>query len=126
MLEALGSGYLILAEFPVKWVPSAAQIPADPPELTMYPVWMMDGAGTRAAIFLRCPACLKIMGLAPGNAKEQEQWNSAEVEVSTMAACEKCKATYMITTNKAFLLSLLPPQKVVGCPRPWTGLAAGH
>ena len=111
-MQILGSSYLIVAELPVHWLPSASQIPR--PEqgakAALYPVWLMDSLGVRASVFVRCPACDTPLGLSPGSMREQEGWNKDTPEVYMMMGCSICSGTYLIEETRAYCLSLLPAQ----------------
>jgi len=88
----------------------------------MYPVWLMDSFGIRAAIFLRCPACNKPMSLFPGTKGEQKEWNAEEPELTTMTGCDNCNGLFFLTLDKAYALAALPPPKPrMKVPRPWDG-----
>lgn len=111
-MQILGNSYLIIAELPVHWLPSATQIPRpDKGDAAMYPVWLMDSLGVRASVFVRCPACDAPMGLHPSTMSEQQGWNKETPEVRLMMGCSRCSGTYMIDDTVAYCLSLLPPQK---------------
>ncbi|KKM62169.1 hypothetical protein LCGC14_1524410 [marine sediment metagenome] len=127
-MQVLGNSYLIIAEIPVHWMASASRIPKQQEDkLALYPVWLMDSLGTRAAIFVRCPACNASMGLFPSTAAEQQQWNIKEPEISLMMGCANCPGTYRLTNDTLYALSVLPPQKTHTLPRPLTfGVADGN
>ncbi|KKL12912.1 hypothetical protein LCGC14_2531030 [marine sediment metagenome] len=111
-MQILGNSYLILAELPVQWVPSASQIPRPQQgaEPAMYPVWLMDSLGVRASVFVSCPICDAPLGLSPGSIHEQEGWNKVPPEVYMMVGCSRCSGSYLIEDTRAYCLSLLPAQ----------------
>ncbi len=102
-------------------MPSAARIPADEdPPKAVYPVWLMDSLGVRAAVFIRCPTCQMPLGLSPGDATEQKQWNKKEPVLSSMLGCVKCANVWMITNNKAYHLMAVAASPVERIPRTFT------
>lgn len=124
-MQILGGSYLIVAEIPVQWLQSASQKTRTTTPV-VHPVWLMDSMGIRAAIYMRCPACNKSINLFPSSATEQKEWNSEEPYVNTMLGCSNCEGLFMLTTDTAYALSLLPPQPDGSTvPRPWRGVANG-
>lgn len=111
-MQILGGSYLIIAELPVYWLSSAAQIPRPQQDVkpAMYPVWLMDSLGVRASVFVRCPACDAPLGLSPSSMSEQEGWNKDTPEVYMMMGCSRCYGAYLIEETRAYCLSLLPVQ----------------
>jgi len=108
-VKLLGSSYVVLAEIPVRWLQSASQIPKPQAgaEAAMYPVWLMDGTGTRAHIFVRCPTCDAPLGLSPSSMGEQRGWNETPADVQLIVGCPRCSGTYMIEEEKAYCLSMI-------------------
>ncbi len=109
-MQTLGNGYIVVAELPVTWLPAASQIPPEG-KAAMYPVWLMDSTGTRAAVFMRCPACDTPLGISPGSAGEQKSWNRDVPDVHMMLGCGNCPALYLLRNEVAYCLSMLPPQQ---------------
>ena len=109
-MRFLGNSYVVLAELPVHWLPSASQIPKprDGADAAVYPVWLMDSTGVRAHIFMRCPACDAPLNLSPSSMREQNGWNESPPDIQLVTACGRCSGTYMIDEEKAYCLSLMP------------------
>ena len=109
-MKPLGSGYVVVAELPVHWLPSASQIPKPQKgaEAALYPIWLMDAMGVRAYIFVRCPACDAPLNLSPSSMNEQRGWNESPPDIQLMLGCAGCSGTYMVDEEKAYCLSLLP------------------
>lgn len=120
VLNVFGNGYLIIEELSVQWMPSAAKIPAEENPKVVYPVWLVDSLGIRAAIFVRCPICKSPLGISPADASEQKDWNKADPSLCTMLGCQKCSGVWMITENKAYHLQMLPVPSTAHIPRPLT------
>ena len=112
MLSVFGSNYLVIDELAVEWLPSATKIPVeeDTPK-AVYPVWLMDSLGIRAAVFVRCPTCQQPLGVQPGDAAEQAAWNKKEPKVNSILGCAKCANLWMITKDRAYHLMVLPVQQ---------------
>ena len=118
MLSVFGNSYLVVSEVDVQWMPSAAAIPVDEkPPKALYTVWLTDSLGIRAAVFLRCPTCQSTLGLSPGDAQEQGEWNKKEPEISNIFGCVKCSNVWMLTLNKAYHLLIVPVQSQERTPR---------
>ncbi len=111
MLNVFGSNYMVVGEMNVKWLPSATVIPADEKPTAVYPVWLLDSLGIRAAVFVRCPTCQNPLGFSPSDAAEQKDWNKKEPEMSNIIGCAKCSNLWMITNDKAYHLMVLPAQR---------------
>ena len=118
MLQAPVNNYLIIGERAVQWVPSVSRIPdeEDPPK-AVYPVWLMDSLGVRAAVVIRCPTCQMPLGLSPGDAAEQKEWNKKEPVLNSMLGCVKCANIWMITNSKAYHLMAISTPPVERLPR---------
>lgn len=112
MVNVMGGNYIIIGEMAVQWMPSAAKIPVeeDPPK-AVYPVWLMDSLGIRAAIFVRCPTCQSPLGISPNDAAEQVNWNKEDPEINSILGCGRCSNMWMITAGRAYHLQLLPVQQ---------------
>ena len=111
-MRILGNSYIVVAELPVHWLQSASNIPRPQvgAEAAIYPVWLMDGLGTRAHVFMRCPSCDSPMGLGPDSSGEQEGWNRNPPDISLIIGCIRCDGAFMIEQEKAYCLSLTPSQ----------------
>ncbi|KKK56751.1 hypothetical protein LCGC14_3061390 [marine sediment metagenome] len=109
-MRFLGNSYVVLAELPVHWLPSASQIPKlqEGADAAIYPVWLMDATGVRAHIFMRCPACDAPLNLSPSSMREQRGWNESPPDIQLITGCLRCSGTYMIDEEKAYCLSLTP------------------
>jgi len=111
-VHLLGNSYIVIAELQVHWLSSAAKIPRPKvgAKAAAYPVWLMDGLGTRAHVFMRCPACDAPMGVGPSSAVEQAGWNRNPPDISLIVGCTHCPGTFMIEEETAYCLSLTPSQ----------------
>ncbi len=118
MLQVPVNNYIIIGERAVQWLPSVANIPAeeDPPK-AVYPVWLMDSIGIRAAVFIRCPTCQMPLGLSPGDITEQKEWNKKEPTLNSMLGCVKCSNIWMITNSTAYHLMAITTPTTERLPR---------
>ena len=117
MLSVMGGSYLIISELAVQWLPSALNIPMDEdPPKAVYPVWLMDALGVRAAFFVRCPTCKTPMGITPSDLVEQKNWNAEKPNLTNILACSTCAGLWMITADRAYQLQVLPAQSVGARP----------
>lgn len=114
MVTIPGNGYAIIAELPVHWVDSAARIPAKKSPPSIYPVWLTDSLGTRAAVFTRCPICDTSLAITPSTASEQSEWNKEPPEVYMVMGCTHCSSTFLVREEIAYCLIALPPQQSRG------------
>ncbi len=118
MLQAPINNYIIIGERAVQWMPSAAKIPVEEgPPKAVYPVWLMDSLGIRAAVFIRCPTCQMPLGLSPGNDTEQQEWNKQEPVLNSMLGCVKCANIWMITNHTAYHLMAIATPVAERIPR---------
>lgn len=118
MLSVFGTSYLVIGEMPVEWMPSALKIPAEEAPKAVYPVWLMDSLGIRAAIFVRCPNCKSPLGISPADGDEQQNWNKDNPTLRTIVGCARCSNMWMLTPDRAYHLQILPVPPTSRVPRP--------
>jgi hypothetical protein len=95
---------MVVAEIPVTWQVTPPENP--PPGFN--PVFLFDGLGIRTAVFVRCARCGSPCGIGPVAEGEQEGWNSDPPKINLMFDCNACKAVFLITGERAWMLTGLP------------------